>query len=208
MRYTHVMLRRLSVIFAVVAGLAPAAAVGGAFASDGFSAPDWRTQGQSLLDAATFDTAPLALDMPATGDAGAGESAVLTGLSAGQRYWIALVAEDASGQDSPLSNVVSTMLGPLAGTVGLAVAPRPRPSNVPVELFWQGGDPAGAGPREIRLYDLAGRLVRALPLGDGADGVVRWDGRDGDGNAMRPGLYFAVLTVGGARAKGRVVLIE
>lgn len=44
------MLRRLSVIFAVVAGLAPAAAVGGAFASDGFSAPDWRTQGQSQSD--------------------------------------------------------------------------------------------------------------------------------------------------------------
>lgn len=169
----------------------------------------YRVRGaRTPLDPANFAVAPLAMDVPAGGDAGTSETAVLAGLRVGHRYWVALVAEDASGQASPLSNVVSTMTGPLAATTGLAVAPRSRPSGAPVELFWQGGAPSGPGPREIRLFDLAGRLVRALPLGDGADGVVRWDARDENGNAMRSGLYFAVLVLGEDRARGRVVLVE
>jgi len=160
------------------------------------------------LDSATFAFAPIVADVAAGGDAGASESAVLAGLSLGARCWIALVADDASGLASPLSNVVSVVPGPLAVSPGLAVAPRTRPSGVPVELWWQAVQPPGAGPREVRLFDVAGRLVRALPLGAGAEGVARWDGRDRDGHAVRSGLYFAVLAVGGERASTRVVLVR
>jgi tetratricopeptide (TPR) repeat protein len=50
MRYTRAMRRRSTVIFAMVAGLAEAAAVGGPLARDGFTAPDWSAQGESQAD--------------------------------------------------------------------------------------------------------------------------------------------------------------
>jgi subtilisin family serine protease len=161
---------------------------------------------RSPLDAGNFDSAPLAVDVSAAGDAGASETAVLPRLAPGSRYWIALMAEDASGQVSAISNVISTVPGPLATAAGLALAPRSRPSGVPVELYWQGA-PA-TGPREIRLYDVAGRLVRELPLGSGSEGIAPWDGLDRDGRAVHSGLYFAVLEVGGERTKSRVVLVQ
>ena len=160
----------------------------------------------SPLDAANFDSAPLAVNVSAAGDAGATETAVLPRLALGSRYWIALMAEDASGQVSAISNVISTVPGPLAVSVGLALAPRMRPSGVPVELYWQGA--AASGPRQIRLYDVAGRLVRELPLGAGSEGIAPWDGLDRDGRAVRSGLYFAVLVAGVERAKSRVVLVQ
>ncbi len=160
----------------------------------------------SPIDDQNFDAAPLALDVPASADAGGAESATLGGLGGGARWWIALVAEDASGLDSPVSNVVSAVPGPLAARVGLALAPRSRPSALPLELWWQGA--GAAGPRTIRLYDVAGRLVRSLPLSPGTEGVATWDGLDREGARVRSGLYFAVLSAGGATAKARVVVVE
>jgi tetratricopeptide (TPR) repeat protein len=65
MRYTYTMRRRPSVIFALVAGLAQAAAGGGALARDGFSAPDWRaqaeTQGDNVIDIPGIGPIPLPL---------------------------------------------------------------------------------------------------------------------------------------------------
>jgi hypothetical protein len=43
----------------------------------------------------------------------------------------------------------------------------------------------------IALYDAAGRLVRQLPV-DGPSS--RWDGRNGKGQPVPAGIYFARLT--------------
>jgi hypothetical protein len=48
---------------------------------------------------------------------------------------------------------------------------------------------------DLRVYDVAGRLVRTLvndPLGPGAH-EIRWDGRDASGLDVAPGVYFVRL---------------
>jgi hypothetical protein len=45
----------------------------------------------------------------------------------------------------------------------------------------------GAGLMRVRIYDRTGRLTRML---SGHDALV-WDGRDGQGRLLRPGVYFA-----------------
>ena len=67
-----------------------------------------------------------------------------------------------------------------------------------------------AGPVSLLLYDLQGRRVRTLVdaiLPPGEQRVI-WDGRDAEGHAASPGIYFARLwTPMGARTR-RVVRIR
>ena len=116
-------------------------------------------------------------------------------------YW--LRASDAAGNTSGWSNVVGLTrpLGP-ALPDGLTLAVRQRPSRVPVSLEWSGADVA-----DIRLYDVSGRLVRALRLTPGLRGTARWDGRDECGRLVPTGLYFARLTGGSLHAQTRIVLL-
>ena len=59
----------------------------------------------------------------------------------------------------------------------------------------------GAAPLQVRVYDLSGRPVATLldrPEENG-DFAVEWDGRDGSGRMVRPGLYvYRVLLEGDA----------
>jgi flagellar hook assembly protein FlgD len=52
-----------------------------------------------------------------------------------------------------------------------------------------------------------GARVRTLVLGPRGAGrhVVEWDGRDGAGRAVAPGVYFARLVVGPEARTARVV---
>jgi ligand-binding sensor domain-containing protein len=59
---------------------------------------------------------------------------------------------------------------------------------------WRGG-----------VYDLGGRLVHRFA--GVRNGEILWDGRDLDGRALRPGVYFAHLQSGGRSAVVRVVLL-
>ncbi|NKB67408.1 MAG: hypothetical protein GKR89_10135 [Candidatus Latescibacteria bacterium] len=45
----------------------------------------------------------------------------------------------------------------------------------------------------VDLFDMAGRLVRRLPTA--ADGTYRWDGRDGQGAVVAPGIYLLSVAV-------------
>ena len=61
----------------------------------------------------------------------------------------------------------------------------------------------------LRIFDAAGRLVRALPVT--ASRVPRslsltWDARDNAGRKVAPGLYFVTLESGTSRASTKVVL--
>ncbi len=84
--------------------------------------------------------------------------------------------------------VTETGHGPPLALLGMpALVAHPNPCRHGVVLRWSGASP------ELQIFDLAGRLVRALelPPGGGRTGVTRWDGLDTSGTEVRPGVYFA-----------------
>lgn len=85
-----------------------------------------------------------------------------------------------------------------APSVTRLLAPAPNPFNPRTTIRWE---QAVSGPVEIDLYDLRGRLVRALVrtrVDPGRHGV-EWDGTDDAGRPVASGTYLARL-----RAEGRV----
>src|SRR5688572_19177461 len=58
-------------------------------------------------------------------------------------------------------------------------------------------------PLDVRVYDLLGRRVRALVVGQrfASDGAFAWDGRDDAGSWVEPGLY--VIAAEAAPSEGR-----
>jgi hypothetical protein len=61
----------------------------------------------------------------------------------------------------------------------------------------------------IRLYSVAGRLVKTLVDGPATSGEshVLWDGTDTDGRIVAPGVYLARATVAGLHSDRKVVVI-
>jgi hypothetical protein len=51
------------------------------------------------------------------------------------------------------------------------------------------------GRVDLKIYDVAGRLVRTLASGSrpAGDNAVRWSGKDDSGRAVASGTYFARL---------------
>jgi len=107
--------------------------------------------------------------------------------------------------------------------------PIPPPDFVPrgsVDIALRGPNPFGAGTElttvifavasgsssaRVRVYDCLGRRVRQLWSGTltaGSPQAADWDGRDDDGDAARPGLYWIGVEVGENRAATRVVLLR
>jgi len=81
----------------------------------------------------------------------------------------------------------------------LEVGPDPFADRLEIAVLL----PATAGLVSLRIYDVEGRLVRRL-LTDAAATQRRdlvWDGTDGDGRQVLPGLYVVVLE---ASAEGRL----
>ncbi len=66
------------------------------------------------------------------------------------------------------------------------------------------------GPTVHAIHDISGRLVRTLrdglePPGPGA---VNWDGRDGEGVAVSPGVYLNRPTVGGRAVSRKITRLN
>jgi flagellar hook assembly protein FlgD len=60
----------------------------------------------------------------------------------------------------------------------------------------------------IRIYDLAGRLVRQislLPFSFSLGAKATWDGKDEEGKTVRAGIYF--VSIGGS-VKEKIVKIR
>jgi len=87
---------------------------------------------------------------------------------------------------------------------GLTVQSNPSVSQVVLEART-----GGAGPAEIRIYSVDGRLVRVLAVEEAREGIVtltwRLDSREG--RRVAPGTYFAVLREG-SRVDVRKVVVE
>lgn len=67
-----------------------------------------------------------------------------------------------------------------------------------------------AGMLDVAVHDVSGRRVRSLRDGVAAAGpqFFRWDGRDAEGHAAQPGLYFIRARAAGQSANTRVVLVH
>ncbi|HEX29254.1 TPA: hypothetical protein ENG04_04160, partial [Candidatus Poribacteria bacterium] len=68
---------------------------------------------------------------------------------------------------------------------------------------------------KIRIYDVLGRLVRELELGEREPGVyldrgeaAYWDGRDGRGNPVPSGIYIYQLCSGDHTDVRRMFLVK
>lgn len=92
---------------------------------------------------------------------------------------------------------------------GLQAVPDPFSTTTVIRL--SSGGPAvspGAGPEpRLHVLDPAGRLIRALDARTGVNGATwNWDGKDGFGRTVPPGIYFLRTDgPGGARVGGRVI---
>lgn len=85
------------------------------------------------------------------------------------------------------------------------LAPRPHPFHGSTLLRFEA--PAAWSSGRVDLFDVNGRAVRVLPVPPGTAGEteVAWDGRASDGTAVRPGAYWARITLDGSSVVGVVV---
>jgi hypothetical protein len=81
-----------------------------------------------------------------------------------------------------------------------AVRAYPNPFRDSVTFAWEPGLEQEAS---LRIYDATGRLARALPPAT----AQTWDGRDGRGRRVSPGIYFIRLEAGAERRDGRITLV-
>lgn len=90
------------------------------------------------------------------------------------------------------------------GDSRVGVYPNPFSSSVRV-VFGEKG--AGAG--EVVIFDVRGRVVREIDLGDLA-GVseIEWDGRDGGGRVVSSGVYFCRISGDGWSEVRRLVFLR
>ncbi len=67
------------------------------------------------------------------------------------------------------------------------------------------------GPVTIRIYNIAGRVVRTLldtELDAGTDGFVAWDGTNDRGERCASGVYFYRIQAPGFAASRKAVLLK
>ncbi|MFA4949162.1 MAG: FlgD immunoglobulin-like domain containing protein, partial [Candidatus Krumholzibacteriia bacterium] len=96
------------------------------------------------------------------------------------------------------------LLPPNIGPV-ITSSPNPFSASTNVEL-----SVPDACTASIRIYDVTGRCVRNLLSGSVSSGThaVAWDGTDGAGRALAPGVYFALGRAGKMRIERKILLIR
>ena len=86
-----------------------------------------------------------------------------------------------------------------------AIGPNPFQSRVTLAY-----DLPKSGAVSLRIYDIAGRLVRSLvgEVQNAGPHVVEWNGHDDNGAAIQSGLYFCRLDAGGVSDVRRLVRVR
>ena len=87
-------------------------------------------------------------------------------------------------------------------------ASRPNPFNESTVIRYTLGDRVGV---RVRVYDVAGRVVRTLIDSDiqaPGEHSVAWDGRNEKGTRVSPGIYFSRLEAGPFTATRRMALLH
>ncbi|MBN1826584.1 MAG: M20/M25/M40 family metallo-hydrolase [Candidatus Eisenbacteria bacterium] len=91
-----------------------------------------------------------------------------------------------------------------------ALPVRPNPAGGAVTIPF--ARPAGGGTVSVAIYDVSGRLVRALGAGEiAARGDILeavWDGRGASGRETAAGVYFARIEAGGRKTSKKIVRLR
>ncbi len=102
--------------------------------------------------------------------------------------------------------------GPRAEFGVQLLGPNPLRAGAGVERvrFGTGADGPTSAPVSVRVVDVSGRAVRTLwsgALGRGGTVEAAWDGRDGNGRRVSPGVYWIALQSGARTATTRLVAL-
>jgi hypothetical protein len=89
-------------------------------------------------------------------------------------------------------------------------APAPNPARRDVSLALDVPAELAGQPYEVAMIDLAGRRLRTLVSGGAVPGrtLLQWDLRDARGERVRPGTYWARITLGGERRAQPVFVVR
>lgn len=190
-------------------------APGGDSTSGRAAAYDIRFAEFSLITGQWQSASPVA-NPPSPRPAGETDSCLVTGLSPGTTYYLALKTADSSSNWSGLSNVVSyTTPTDVPGDHGDSGPPRetaisgntPNPFSVATNIQFSLQTRSHVS---ITVYDLLGRRVvnvldKTLPAGIFA---AHWDGRNESGSQVAPGVYFSRLIADDQTSTHAMVLIR
>jgi hypothetical protein len=128
----------------------------------------------------------------------------------GWRYEYMVAALDDSGNESP-----PTAPAVLTGIAGDATPLRyklhravPNPFNPATTIAYS--VPPGGGMVSIRVYDVAGRLVRTLVNEQAPAGrnTVTWDGRNAHGEPVATGVFFCRMQAPGFERTMKMTLLK
>ena len=102
------------------------------------------------------------------------------------------------------------MVTPVPGTDlprAVTVSAHPNPFNPSTEISYS---LTRTGPVSLRIYDVAGRLVRTLVVEEQHAGHHRyeWCGSDDNGRRVASGTYLYLLRAEGRMISGKVALVE
>jgi C1A family cysteine protease len=94
---------------------------------------------------------------------------------------------------------------PVAALAIYPIMPNPFTENAKIMFRARTGGPASAF-----IYDVAGRIVRTLPLRhcDEGDNTLTWDGLNNHGQRVASGVYLVHVEAAGAKATEKMVLIR
>ena len=125
-------------------------------------------------------------------------------VEAGRTYWYRLVLVGRDGVEAIVGPVRASSTIRWVTALDLkTVAGSPDPIQVRYQI-------ARAGtPVELRVYDVAGRLVRVLEhsVHDAGEYVRTWNGENDNGARVARGVYLIRLTAGSANITKRIVIV-
>jgi aminopeptidase N len=91
---------------------------------------------------------------------------------------------------------------------------QPNPVHGSAQIVYRVGsaapaDPGTDGGFQLALFDVAGRRLRSLVMGNPGAGlhVLTWDGRDDRGSSVAQGAYFVQARQGDRTASGKLLVI-
>jgi hypothetical protein len=163
------------------------------------------------LTAANFQQATMLAGLPSPAVSGTPEAFVVSGLSDGVSFYLAIKSADEQGNWSRMSNVF-TRPGPTTGVDPSALAlsfspPWPNPARQSVQ--WAYSMPRSA-PVQVDVFDATGRHVQTVASGErgAGSGDLSWDLRDDQGRAVAAGVYFVKARLGSAEWMRRLVVLR
>jgi hypothetical protein len=125
----------------------------------------------------------------------------------GTTFWYQLRAVLLDGTEDVVGTGLASVT--MSGALSLRLS-HVRPNPATGTAWFDLEIPAHSGPVAVSIHDVAGRLVRRI-----VDGVLErgrhtrdWDGTDGSGNPVAPGVYFVRLEAGERSAVRKMVLLR